>query len=147
MSKPLLPPALTLLFVALVGVDAATSAIVVVPEPLGWLGLPLIAAGLALAVAARRQFARARTEIHTFGQPTTLVTTGVFRYGRNPMYLGLVAVVAGSAVLAGTVTAALLAGLFVLLVDRWYITTEEGTMRGTFGEAYDAYVRRTRRWF
>ncbi|AUX21421.1 hypothetical protein SOCEGT47_019050 [Sorangium cellulosum] len=147
-SHKLLPPILLLLVVAAMGLTH-----VVLPRPsvlpaaYRWSGLVPLALGIAVAVAARAQFARAATEINTFAEPTRLVTGGLFRLSRNPMYLGMGLAAAGAAMLSGTAAAFLLAAAFVVVVDRWYIAFEERRMRARFGVLYEAYARSTRRWF
>ena len=119
---------------------------VVVPAPFPWLGLLPIAVGAWMTVASGLRFHRTGTNIETFRPPTGLVTDGFFRWSRNPMYLGFVLMTAGVAVVIGTLTPLLVAAAFAVVCDRWYVRFEERAMRTTFGEAYDAYCRRTRRW-
>ena len=77
---------------------------------------------------------------------SSLVATGVFRFTRNPMYLGLFLVLAGWA--AHLANAAALAGplLFALYVTRFQILPEERALATKFGPEFDAYKLRTRRW-
>lgn len=117
-----------------------------VPPAFQWLGLPLVVLGLGVAVAARSQFARARTNIYTFRQPDHLVTDGLFRFTRNPMYLGFCLALAGLAVFLGSLAPVLCAVTYLVISDRWYIAFEEEMMRARFGEAYQRYARHTRRW-
>ncbi|AGP40935.1 hypothetical protein BE04_05385 [Sorangium cellulosum] len=146
-SRNLLPPVLLLLVVAAMWLTHAllprASAL---PEPYRWFGLVPLALGVAAAIAARAQFARAETEINTFAEPTRLVTEGLFRWSRNPMYLGMGLAAAGMATLSGAATSFLLALAFVVVVDRWYIAFEERRLRARFGAAYETYARSTRRW-
>lgn len=108
-------------------------------------GLPILA-GIALLVIARLQFARARTNIYTFDEPGTLVTGGVFRISRHPMYLGFALVLAGAAIWLGSIAAFVPVILFIAIADRWYIGFEEEWLRRKFGSAYEGYARGTRRW-
>ena len=115
-------------------------------EPLPWLGLLPIAVGAWITVTSGRRFHRIGTNIKTFDAPTRMVTDGFFRWSRNPMYLGFVLMAVGVAVLIGTLMPLLIAAAFAVICDRWYIRFEERAMRATFGDAYDVYCRRTRRW-
>ncbi len=117
------------------------------PEPwsdgMGWL---VIGAGLGLMVAAAWLFRRKRTNIHPFGRPDVLITEGVFRLSRNPIYLGLTLVLAGIALLLNALAALPLVIVFFVVADRWYIPVEERLAESVFGAAFDAYRRRVRRW-
>ncbi|EEX34524.1 putative membrane protein [Vibrio coralliilyticus ATCC BAA-450] len=100
-----------------------------------------------LSAAGKRLFAQLSTNIMTFGQPTLLVTQGVYQYTRNPMYLGFAVALLGVAILSGASLPALfLTLLFILITDRWYIRFEEQILRDTFGQDYDQYCRQVRRW-
>ncbi|WP_426753809.1 methyltransferase family protein [Myxococcus sp. Y35] len=143
----LLPPRLALILAALmVGFDRFLPGPELVPPAFQWLGLLLILLGLVVTIAARAQFARVRTNIYTFRQPDRLVTDGLFRFTRNPMYLGFSVALAGLAVFLGSGPAMLCVAAYLVISDRWYIAFEEDMMRARFGEAYLQYARRTRRW-
>ncbi len=111
------------------------------------LAAALFVAGFALAVWAVVLFRRARTEIEPTSEANrALVTQGPYRLTRNPMYLGLVLVSLGVAFLTGGWPFLLAAAAVFLTVDRVHIPFEEAKMRRQFGAAFDAYVRRVRRW-
>lgn len=112
-----------------------------------FLAIPLVLAGLFLAMAGSRLFKKKGTNIMTFDEPDVLVTEGVFRWSRNPMYLGFVVALFAIAVLMGAAySSLLLAALFLLITDRWYIKFEENVMRQKFGADYDTYCNQVRRW-
>ena len=143
----LLPPTLVVIFlVVMAALWAVAPGPVVVPYPWNWLGLLPLAAGLALAIAGARRFARARTNIKTFDEPDVLVTDGLFSWSRNPMYLGFGLLLLGAGVAFGSLFPLLMAPLFVAIADRWYIAFEERAMLRKFGAAYEDYRRTTRRW-
>ena len=101
---------------------------------------------LALTILGARQFSRRKTNINTFLKPDALVTTGLFRYTRNPMYLGFAGALFGAAIALNCLTGLIVALVFILIADRWYIRFEEKTMSETFGAAYADYCAQTRRW-
>ncbi|NVI99345.1 isoprenylcysteine carboxylmethyltransferase family protein [Myxococcus sp. AM009] len=143
----LLPPRLALILAALMAAfDSFLPGPALVPSAFQWLGLPLVVLGLGVAIAARAQFARARTNIYTFSKPDYLVTDGLFRFTRNPMYLGFCLALTGLAVFLGSLAPVLCALAYLVISDRWYIAFEEEMMRARFGEAYQRYARHTRRW-
>lgn len=147
MLTKLLPPALAALCAAaMVATHHWTPLADVVADPLRWAGWLVLAGGVALAVTARVQFARVRTNIYTFDEPGTLVTGGAFRLSRHPMYLGFTLALAGLAWWLGSVGAMLWALVFGVITDRWYMRFEERRLHARFGSAYAEYARRTRRW-
>ena len=105
-------------------------------------------AGGALALAGDMEFKRARTTVNPFKpqNTSTLVTSGVYRFTRNPMYVGLALVVLGWA--AFLCSAWALAGpvAFVLYISRFQIAPEERILSARFGAAYSDYLSRVRRW-
>jgi len=110
------------------------------------VGGAVLVAGLLLLVSANGLFVRAGTDVIPFRTVSSLVTTGVYRFTRNPMYLGMVAVLLGCAITVGAVTALLVPPLFAVIVEFRFIRPEEDMLRGLFPEDYPAYCRRVRRW-
>jgi protein-S-isoprenylcysteine O-methyltransferase Ste14 len=102
--------------------------------------------GLALLVLANGLFSRAGTGVIPFRNVSALVTGGVYRYTRNPMYLGMVAVLLGCAITVGASVALLVPPLFAVIVEMRFIRPEEEMLRGIFPEHYPAYCQRVRRW-
>lgn len=145
--RRLLPPALWLICLALMGV-ATVAGITrsLLPPPWHLAGWPLFASGLALTFLAARQFRMARTNINTFDDPGTLVTTGLFAASRNPMYLGFSLSLLGAAIGLNNAWALIPAAFFFLVSALHYIPYEERAAAAIFGDAYAAYRRRVRRW-
>ena len=111
------------------------------------LGIALVILGAAAPIWAVTLFRREATELNPIS-PTNrkLVTGGPFRFTRNPMYLGLVIVTLGIAVWVGS-WPMFLAPLASFATSNWvHIPFEEAKMRRQFGEAFDAYTGRVRRW-
>ena len=118
----------------------------VIPGPWGLAGIVLLALGVAMNLAADRAFHKAGTTVKPFEESSALLTSGVFRLTRNPMYLGFVLVLAGAAALLGSLTPWLVVPAFAVLIDRMYITVEERMLAAKFGPAWQEYSRKTRRW-
>jgi protein-S-isoprenylcysteine O-methyltransferase Ste14 len=114
--------------------------------PVPFAGIALIAGGALLNVWSDRQFKRAQTTVKPGERPTALVIDGAFRLSRNPMYLGMAAILAGTAWLLGSPLALICTAIFVVVVDRRFTRREEASMALAFGAAYDDYTRRVRRW-
>jgi protein-S-isoprenylcysteine O-methyltransferase Ste14 len=145
--KKILPP--TLFWICLTGMVLlrwAWPAIVLFRAPFTYLGSLPICAGCAVMLAAWSQFQRAGTNINTFSRPGRLVTDGLFRFSRNPMYLGMAIMLAGVWLLLGALSPGIGVLLFIAIAERVYIIYEEKAMQGGFGDAYAAYRRKTRRW-
>jgi len=106
----------------------------------------LILIGLVLLVFANGRFTRAGTGVIPFRNVSALVTDGIYRYTRNPMYLGMVAVLLGCAVTVGATVALSVPVLFALIVDRRFIRYEEVMLRNLFPDDFPAYCGRVRRW-
>src|SRR5688572_20901940 len=87
--KRVLPP---VLFLFATVVMAALRMLLPITEvvsfPFSLAGLPLVLLGIAMTVAGSQQFDKVGTNIKTFNDPDTLVTEGLYRFSRNPMYLG-----------------------------------------------------------
>lgn len=109
-------------------------------------GLGLIVLGVCVQVLAAWQFRRHRTAFCPGIEATTLVTTGIFAYSRNPMYVGSVLILAGIAWFLGSPTPWLVLPVFIWLIATAFVAREEQALSAQFGEAYRAYCARVRRW-
>jgi protein-S-isoprenylcysteine O-methyltransferase Ste14 len=110
-------------------------------------GIALMAIGVMLYVYCAIRFAREGRGTPSPIEPTRrLVTSGIFRYSRNPIYVGYVAFLLGLFVFFGDTLllayALLVAGLIHALVVRW----EEPDLTQRFGDEYESYLQRTPRW-
>jgi len=124
-------------------------------HPLG-LGLPLparlILGALLLLLAALHggwgllTFRRVGTTPEPNGVASVLLTSGPFRWTRNPLYLGLATLMTCFGILLDSAWVLGMVPVLVLLLDRLVIVCEEARLRAQFGEAYEAYARRVRRW-
>jgi protein-S-isoprenylcysteine O-methyltransferase Ste14 len=114
--------------------------------PFSLAGFLLGGLGMAICSAAHRQFKKIDTTLYPFSQPEKLVTDGMFRYTRNPMYLGLTIFLGGAWLVLGSLSPGILVAAFLLIADRWYIPYEESQLSAVFGARYAAYRARTPRW-
>jgi protein-S-isoprenylcysteine O-methyltransferase Ste14 len=112
------------------------------------LSLALLLAGLVLSAAGVLAFRGARTTVNPTKPERTssLVTSGVYRFTRNPMYLGIVCLLVAWAVFLSSGWALLGAVAFVLYITRFQITPEERALAKLFGSEFAAYQARVRRW-
>ncbi len=118
-------------------------------EPLATrpVGLAIIAASLTLLLGAMGQFWFANTQILPDSTiNNALVTDGLFGLTRNPMYIAMVVMCLGFAFLLGRAPMFAAPALMFAVLNWAFIPFEEAKMRRQFGEAYDAYMKRVRRW-
>ena len=117
------------------------------PQTLGRdVGAFAILAGLFFVVAAVLRMRRHRTTVLPRATASELVTTGVFGKSRNPIYLGMVLILAGVSLWLGSVLGLVLVPVFVAVLTRRFIEEEEAHLRTAFGRDFDAYAEKTRRW-
>ena len=116
------------------------------PDPLRWLGVLLILAGVLLQGSFIRMFRRAGTNVDPTKPTTAIVTEGPYRITRNPGYLGFALVYAGIALLASALWPLLTLVAVLVVVDRGVIAREERYLEAKFGAEYTGYKRRVRRW-
>ncbi len=119
-----------------------------IARPWNRLGVIPAAIGLAITVAAIRRFRQARTTVNPMdpGKATQLVTDGVFRISRNPMYLGFVLLLIGWAIWLHGASPWVIPPLFVFAITRVQIIPEERALERLFGAQYVAYRRSVARW-
>lgn len=108
----------------------------------------MVLAGVFFCLAGLLSFRRARTTVNPLkpGQASTLVSSGIYRWSRNPMYVGFALfLLAWSAWLASPWTLLGVAG-FVLTMNRLQIGPEERALAALFGDEFSRYCARVRRW-
>jgi protein-S-isoprenylcysteine O-methyltransferase Ste14 len=110
-------------------------------------GVLMMLAGFAWMAWAWWCFRRAATPLPPNAQPTMLVDEGPYRFGRNPMYLGMVVTMLGLGLATGVPFMAIAAFNFAVVVAAVHIPHEEAQMRRTFGGWYSDYAASVRRWF
>jgi protein-S-isoprenylcysteine O-methyltransferase Ste14 len=117
-----------------------------IPTPFNRAGIVLTVPGLAIILYSGASFLKAKTGLLPFSQPTQLVTDGLYRFTRNPMYLGMVMLLLGLAVWLGSLSAFFPVVLFAWIIDHQFIRNEELFLLEVFGDEYRAYQRKVRRW-
>jgi len=118
----------------------------IIDAPLSYIGLLVVGIGFIVVVVPARAFEARATTIRPFEQSDALVTDGFFRFTRNPMYLGMVLILVGVAVLLGTLTPFIPIPLFMMLIQKRFILGEEAMLAERFGEEYRGYKNSVRRW-
>jgi protein-S-isoprenylcysteine O-methyltransferase Ste14 len=110
------------------------------------IGVVLMVAGAALAVAGRRHFGRVGTEVKPWRPSTILVTDGVFGRLRNPMYVGVTGFLIGLAIALAFDWILVMTVVFVPVIHFGVVKREERYLEAKFGDAYRSYKARVPRY-
>lgn len=116
------------------------------PGALRLLAGALVVAGVAATALAARQFHAAQTTIVPHQAPKALVTGGIYRLSRNPIYLADLALLIGAILWWGAWPSLILAPLFAWVITQRFIRPEEKRLAAAFPQAFCDYVAQTRRW-
>ena len=110
------------------------------------IGAVLMCLGTTVIVMALGLFRDNKTRPEPWQPASTLVIAGIYKWTRNPMYLGMAVFSLGMALLFESIPATLLVLLAIAVIDRLVITREEAYLLRRFGDDYRAYRSRVRRW-
>ncbi|HEX6811558.1 MAG TPA: isoprenylcysteine carboxylmethyltransferase family protein [Planctomycetota bacterium] len=145
-----IPPVVVgFVFAGGIGLVSAFVPLARVPLPGGILAaVAAMLAGTLVALAGVWQFRRAGTTVHPMTPERTskVVSGGLYRWSRNPMYLGMALVLFGLAAWRSTLAGYALAALFCAYLTRFQILPEERVLLAAFGPEFAAYMARVRRW-
>ena len=144
-----IPPPIVGLMVgaAMWGIAKSTAATLAVPEPVFAAAIVALV-GIAFDIAGILSFLRAKTTVSPLKpeKATALVTSGVYRVTRNPMYAGMLFLLIAWAIYLDSPWALLGPLAFVLYMNRFQIGPEEKALEALFGDDYSDYKRKVRRW-
>ena len=140
------PPIWLLSALGLVWVETEFAPHILAGNGVRMAGNALIMMAIVLIVAATAGFVQARSTIIPHKMPRKLITGGIFRLSRNPIYLADVLLLVGFSLRWGAVSGLALAPVLAWVLHRRFILGEEARLRAAFGAAADAYFARTRRW-
>lgn len=146
-QKKLLPPVFlfsAMLLMAALHVLLPLAEIVAYP----WLllgSLPLLL-GIAINLSADRAFKTFNTTVKPYEESSTLITSGVFRYTRHPMYLGMIFILLGLSILMGSLTPFFVIPAFALVMEKRFIAMEETMLAQKFGATWTDYKSKVRKW-
>jgi len=109
----------------------------------------LVGLASVLSIVSILHFFKSKTSLDPMvpGKATKLVTKGLFRFSRNPMYLALLLALLAWGIWLGNAFNTLLAAGFVAYMNRFQIIPEEEALQQLFGKEYQDYCKRVRRWF
>jgi len=129
-----------------VGLQRATGLTMRIVPAVRVLGIGLLSCGVLLAVYSLATFFVVRTTVVPFSAASKLVTWGPYRFTRNPMYVALILAYLGVTALASQILALVFLPIPIVILRAVVIPFEEERMRKCFGEAYQQYCSRVRRW-
>jgi protein-S-isoprenylcysteine O-methyltransferase Ste14 len=146
-ARKIIPPVYLLLSIAvMVSLHFLFPGVTDLVFPWPLLGVIPLALGIGINVVADRSFKQHNTPVKPLEKSTVLITHGVFRVSRNPMYLGIVLILLGIALFLGSLTPHLVVFFFAIFLDIVFIRFEEKKLEETFGEAWLEYKKSVRRW-
>jgi len=141
------PPVLTVIFIAIAYILKWTIPIpFVVSSILENIGFVLVVIGFFLGVAAFLAFRKARTTLDPHGKVSAIVSDGIYRFTRNPIYLAFLLMLIGFPLNGGNYWGILLSPVFVIFMNSLVIEKEEAYLEKKFGDVYTSYKSRVRRW-
>jgi protein-S-isoprenylcysteine O-methyltransferase Ste14 len=114
--------------------------------PYSYSGSVLVLIGTLMTGYSARLFTQVGTPLLPFERSTALVTQGPYRFTRNPMYVGLVLILLGVAILQGSAGAFIPIPIFVWIIRTSFVLGEERFLESLFGNEYLNYKRSVRRW-
>jgi protein-S-isoprenylcysteine O-methyltransferase Ste14 len=114
--------------------------------PYKWIAGASIIFGFAIMTRAWLQFRKSDTAVCPTSKASLIVTNGMYKYSRNPMYLGMLVMLTGGSLLMGTIPAMFAPMVFFIIIDKVFIPYEEEKLQNFFGDVYFQYQLVTRRW-
>ena len=113
------------------------------------MGGVILMFGFFTAISAVSLFRKNRTTINPMKpeDTTTLITTGIFFYTRNPMYLGLLLIVISTLMFFGAWFGLIVVCFFIWYINTYQIQPEEEALQKLFGDQFTEYSKKVRRWF
>ncbi len=113
-----------------------------------YFGILLLLLGFVILISAVRLFRKDKTTVNPLSpeQATKLVTDGIFKYSRNPMYLGMALLLGSIAVFFNFMGGIILIALFCAYITKFQIIPEEKAMKDLFSDDFEKYIKVTRRW-
>ena len=147
MKTKIPPPIIALVMIAIIYL----SSLIIEPITFGYqtvISILVVVIGLSCAIPSFRLFAKHKTTIRPFtpSETTALVTDGMYRYSRNPMYLGLVLLTIAATIFFGTWLGVVIVVAFIFLLNLLQILPEEEALLDIFGKEYVEYQKKVRRW-
>jgi protein-S-isoprenylcysteine O-methyltransferase Ste14 len=143
------PPVVAVLLAVMMWLAPSLAGIVEAPFAIRVaLAAAFVLVGMLISVSGVVEFKRAGTTLNPVkaGEASSLVSSGIYRFTRNPMYVGLFLILLGWAVYLANPLSLVFLLVYVLYITRFQILPEERILLRLFGDPYAAYMQRVRRW-
>jgi protein-S-isoprenylcysteine O-methyltransferase Ste14 len=114
--------------------------------PFYLIGFLFFVLGTGLNIWADQLLKKQKTTVKPNENPTSLIETGAFKISRNPMYLGMTLALLGAGFILGSITSFIGALLFIVTMEIAFIPMEEKNLQEQFGETFENYKKKVRRW-
>ena len=118
----------------------------ILPVPWNLLGIIPLILGIWINISADRAFKLTETTVKPFEESSILIQEGVFRWTRNPMYLGFVGILLGISMLLRSLLPYIVIIVFIILIDLVFIRVEEEMLEAKFMEEWKVYRSKVRKW-
>lgn len=147
MKKRIPPPLIAMLCVLIIFLSKSIFPSFVFSYKLQ-LGIFVSTIGFLLLIVSIKSFIDNKTTINPLNlkKSTYLVTSGVFRFSRNPMYLGMLLFLLGTAIILNIIGGLIISILFIFYMNFFQIIPEEKALQNLFGKNYRNYRKTVRRW-
>ena len=118
-----------------------------IPYQYAFSGIAFIC-GLSISLIGVYAFNTHQTTVNptTPDATTTVVTTGIYKYTRNPMYLGFALFLLSASLFTSNLAATVVLPIYFAYMTQFQIKPEELALQEKFGDAFTAYMSRVRRW-
>jgi protein-S-isoprenylcysteine O-methyltransferase Ste14 len=118
----------------------------IIPKPYNYLGIILILFGTIINLWTDNLFKKEKTNVKYHKIPSKLISYGPFEISRNPMYLGMLTILLGTAIIIQNLVAFVFPIAFFIIINYKFIPTEEKNMEKKFKLNYLKYKKKARRW-
>ena len=141
------PPLIVLVLIVSIYFSSKKIDLINIPLQLE-ISIFILSAGILIYVNPVLQFIKSKTTVNPiqFEEVNKLVTSGIFKYSRNPMYLGMLMIVLSTSIFYLNIYSILTPLLFILWINKFQIKREEEFLIEKFGDEYLSYKKKTRRW-
>ena len=137
-------------FLVLLGITIAAQFIIphkrIIPFPYNNFGWVFIIAGVILNLWTDNLFKKHNTTVKPYLKPSHFISKGPFRISRNPMYLGMLIILAGTSILFRSIILLIPSFLYLLVMNIFYIRKEETYLLEQFGDEFLSYKKKVRQW-
>ena len=118
----------------------------IIPFPYNYLGWLFVIAGVVLNLWTDNLLKRYNTTVKPYLKPSHFISNGPFSISRNPMYLGMLVILTGTAILFKSIILLIPAILYIVIMNLFYIRKEESNLLEQFGNEFLQYKKKVRRW-